>query len=141
MGGTNSYYIDEGLRRDIVDNLYKSISCSVVRCGSRAAERRHRAVPRPFSFKLTRTPRRPGNGDLKLVSLAAVGSAPPCSGRRGGARLVPPVGAVLGRVSTVRVGTVLDAASTLVPHAIAPDRRSDASAGAKQGSWFVAAGD
>ena len=118
MGGTNSYYTDEGLRRDIVDNLYKLYI--LLGCAVRLKAKPNddiELVLRPFGFKLTRTPRRPGNGDLGLLR-AAVASAPPCWARRGGARLPPP-----WRMSDVYPATVLqafvDAVSTLVPHAIA----------------------
>ena len=139
---SDPYYTDEGLRRDIVDNLYKLyilLGCAV----------RLKAQPnddidlvlRPFGFKLTRTPRRPGNGDLKLVSLAAVAVS---------ATLLGLAAEGLGwfrlwQMSDVYPQTVLqpflDAASTLVPHAIAiviadlMRRRA-----LNKGSWFVAAG-
>ena len=139
---SDPYYTDEGLRVRIVENLYKLyilLGCAV-RVKTEPNDDIDLAL-RPFGFKLNRTTRPRGTGDLKLVSLTAVavsiillGLAAAGLGQLG-----------LWAMSPVYPQTVLqpfwDAAATLVPYVIAimtADllRRRAVS----KGSWFAASG-
>jgi hypothetical protein len=117
---SDPYYTNEGLRSHIVDNLYKLyilLGCAV-RLKTQPNDDIDLAL-RPFGFKLNRTARPQGTGDLKLVSLTAItvsiivlGLAAAGLGQLG-----------LWAMSPVYPQTVLqpfwDAAATLVPYAAA----------------------
>jgi hypothetical protein len=139
---SDPYYTNEGLRGDIVDNLYKLyilLGCAV-RLKTQPNDDIDLAL-RPFGFKLNHATRPQGTGDLKLVGLTAVAVS---------TTLLGLAAAGLGQLglwamSPVYPQTVLqpflDAASTLVPHAtaimIADLLRRRA---VNKGSWFAASG-
>jgi hypothetical protein len=139
---SDPHYVNETLRRDIADRLYKLYV--LLGCAVRVRIRPHDDIDlalRPLGFRLNRARRPQSTGDLKLVGLAAAA-----------------VSIILAGLAAYGLGQLnlwipsdmfpqdvlqpfVDAASTLVPHAtaimIADLMRRRA---VDNGSWFRAGG-